>query len=94
MRESPAEDVIRLLAAKGAEVGYHDPYVRECEIDGQGYKNRDLSVEALEECDLAVILTDHASIDFEKVVAHASRVFDTRNATAGLSGAKARITKL
>ena len=95
MRESPAQDVIRLLAAKGALVSYHDPYVRECEIDGQVYKHTELTEENLGGCDLVVILTDHETIDYERVVARAPRVFDTRNATAGLSEkAHAKIEKL
>jgi len=32
VRESPALDVIRLLAARGADVRYHDPHVSELEV--------------------------------------------------------------
>jgi UDP-N-acetyl-D-glucosamine dehydrogenase len=84
MRESPALDVISLLAAKGAEISYHDPYVSECEIDGVLYKNTDLSHEVIEGADIVVILTDHQGVDYPGVVERASRVFDTRNATKGL----------
>ncbi len=34
MRESPALDVMRLLAQKGAELRYSDPHVQEVELDG------------------------------------------------------------
>jgi UDP-N-acetyl-D-glucosamine dehydrogenase len=81
MRESPAIDVISLLARKGAEIRYHDPYVPECEIDGARYKNQDLTDEALAGSDLVIILTDHQCVDYDRVVEHAPRVFDTRNAT-------------
>jgi UDP-N-acetyl-D-glucosamine dehydrogenase len=94
MRESPALDVIRLMAAKGADISYHDPYVRECEIDGRVYKNTDFDDAVLEGCDLAVILTDHAEVDYERLVARAPRIFDTRNATAGLEDKAAKISKL
>ena len=94
LRESPAQDVIRLLAAKGAEVSYHDPYVRECQIDGQVYKNRDLTDEILEDTHLAVILTDHVCIDYARVAEKAPRIFDTRNAMAGFSAARAEIERL
>ena len=40
MRESPALDVIRLLAGKGAEVAYHDPHVREIAHRGHQLQER------------------------------------------------------
>ena len=94
MRESPALDVISLLARKGAHITYHDPYVKELEVDGTTYKNSDLSSELLAGADLAVILTDHTCIDYERVAATASRVFDTRNATSGVKENRDKITRL
>ncbi len=94
LRESPALDVIRLLAAKRAQVTYHDPHVRECEVEGEVYKNVDLSDALLTASDLVVILTDHRAIDYERVVAQARRVFDTRNATSTVSTGRDKITKL
>ncbi len=94
MRESPALDVIRLLVARGAEISYHDPHVRECEVEGQVYKNTDLSDEALAAADLVVILTDHSAVDYARVVEKAKRIFDTRNATRSLDQHRDKITKL
>jgi UDP-N-acetyl-D-glucosamine dehydrogenase len=94
MRESPALDVIKLLAEKGAAITFHDPHVRECTVEGVTYKNTDLSDEALAGADLVVILTDHSSIDYEALVARTHRVFDTRNATAAVSANREKITKL
>ncbi len=94
MRESPALDVIKLLAEKGAAISYHDPHVKECSIEGTVYKNTDLSDEAVAAADLVVILTDHTAIDYEKLVAKAHGVFDTRNATAGVQANRDKITKL
>ena len=60
----------RLLAAKGAEVRYHDPHVRELELDGTAYKSVDLSDDALASADLVVIITAHdAEVDYDRVVA-------------------------
>ena len=56
--------------------------MRECQIDGQVYKNRDLTDEILEDTHLAVILTDHVCVDYARVAQKAPRIFDTRNATA------------
>jgi UDP-N-acetyl-D-glucosamine dehydrogenase len=94
MRESPALDVIKLLAAKGAALTYHDPHVRECSVEGAVYKSADLSDETLAAADLAVILTDHSAIDYDRVVAKSHRVFDTRNATAAVAKNREKITKL
>ncbi|MEE2675122.1 MAG: nucleotide sugar dehydrogenase [Myxococcota bacterium] len=94
LRESPALDVIKLLAEKGASLSFHDPHVRECNVEGTTYKNVDLSDEVLAAADLVVILTDHSAIDYERVVARANRVFDTRNATAAVEANREKITKL
>ncbi|HXV36221.1 MAG TPA: nucleotide sugar dehydrogenase, partial [Myxococcota bacterium] len=53
MRESPALDVMRLLAQKGAEIQYSDPHVRELDLDGTTYKSADLSDDLLRKVDLA-----------------------------------------
>ncbi|HIF96287.1 MAG TPA: nucleotide sugar dehydrogenase [Myxococcales bacterium] len=98
MRESPAIDVISLLARKGARISYHDPFVPDCEIDGVRYQGEELSDELLGESDLVLILTDHRGIDYERLVAKSSRVFDTRNATQHVQledpDWRARVTKL
>jgi UDP-N-acetyl-D-glucosamine dehydrogenase len=94
VRESPALDVIRLLAGKGGDVRYHDPYVHELEVEGRTYKSVDLTDDALESSDLVVILTDHSSVDTARVVARAPRVFDTRNATRGIPGSADKIRRL
>jgi UDP-N-acetyl-D-glucosamine dehydrogenase len=94
MRESPALDVIGLLARKGAQVSFHDPHVRECEVDGIVYKNADLDDQALAGADLVVILTDHSEVDYERVMEKGQRIFDTRNATRGVSAHREKLTKL
>jgi UDP-N-acetyl-D-glucosamine dehydrogenase len=94
MRESPALDVIRLLAAKGAVVTYHDPHVAEVVLEGWSGKSVDLTDDALAGADLVVILTAHAAVDYERVVAKAHRVYDTRNATRNVVGGREKVRKL
>jgi UDP-N-acetyl-D-glucosamine dehydrogenase len=96
MRESPALDVIRLLQAKGADVAYHDPFVPELELEhgGRALKSVDLSDERLRSSDLVVVITNHAGVDWARVVTLAQRVFDTRNATAGVREGREKIRKL
>jgi UDP-N-acetyl-D-glucosamine dehydrogenase len=94
VRESPSIDVIQRLAEKGADVSYHDPHVPELAIEGRSFESADLTDERLETSDLVVILTDHTAVDVARVVATAPRVFDTRNATRGLSEGAEKIRRL
>jgi UDP-N-acetyl-D-glucosamine dehydrogenase len=85
MRESPALDVIRLLQDQKADVAYHDPHVASFREDGHEHHSVDLTDDALTSADAVVIITDHSSIDYQRVVDLSRVVVDTRNATAGLS---------
>ena len=84
-RESPAIDIMLLLAAKGAEVSYHDPFVPSLEnIEGlDPLHSIDALLEACAEVDCVVVTTDHSGIDWPGVVAAASLVVDTRNVSNG-----------
>ena len=82
MRESPAFDLIEHLLGRGAEVSYHDPYVPELPIPGRPLTHVALEP-ALSNCDVAVIVTDHRSIDWATIAERARVVVDTRNALAG-----------
>ena len=94
LRESPSLDVIRLLAARGAKVTYHDPHVPEVELETWSAKSIELTDEALASCDLVVILTAHSGVDYDRVVARAPRVYDTRNATRGVKDGREKVRKL
>jgi UDP-N-acetyl-D-glucosamine dehydrogenase len=84
-RESPATKVMSLLQDEGAELSYADPYAPAVEVGGQTYEAVELTAMALAQCDCALILTGHAAFDYELIVRHAPLVFDTRNATKGVS---------
>ena len=94
MRESPALDVIRLLRAKGGKVSYHDPHVAELALPDATLKSVDLTEDTLSSADLVLILTDHSAIDYDRLVKFAPRVFDTRNATKGVTEGREKICKL
>jgi UDP-N-acetyl-D-glucosamine dehydrogenase len=94
MRESPALDVIRLLEAQGARVYYHDPYVPKYREDGHDHTSVALTDMEIERADAVVIITDHSSVDYQRVVDRAGVVVDTRNATAKLAKGKGRIVSL
>jgi UDP-N-acetyl-D-glucosamine dehydrogenase len=78
VRESPAVKLIGLLENAGADVSYHDPHVPELEEHGIVKHSVPL---APAEYDCVVIVTDHSTIDYERLVDEAVLVVDLRNAT-------------
>ncbi len=94
MRESPALDVMRLLESQGAKVFYHDPYVAKFKEDGHEHASVALTDKEIADADAVVIVTDHSSVDYQRVVDIAGVVVDTRNATAKLTKGKGRIVSL
>lgn len=79
IRESPALDVLRILAEDGALVSYHDPYVPELSEEGANLTSVDLTDEALASADAVVILTGHTEFDYARVVELATTLIDARN---------------
>lgn len=85
-RESPALRVAQELEREGAILHYYDPYIREFSHRGKHYTTEpELTIELLEAMDLAVITTAHRQVDYSFVQQHAPLIFDTRNATAGVT---------
>jgi UDP-N-acetyl-D-glucosamine dehydrogenase len=87
LRESPALEILDLLTNKGVVVSYHDPYVPEIVADGHTPAGAvGVSVPftdaALSAADAVMVVTDHSSIDYDRVCNHAHLVIDTRNACA------------
>jgi len=78
-----------LLVREDAEVEYHDPHVPSFNDDkGRPWHSLPLSVDEIERADCVLILTNHSSIDYDRIVRHAKLVVDTRNATGlGRNGA-------
>ncbi len=86
VRESPALNVMKLLAGKGAILSYSDPYIpaireEQIELDSLPLKNGFLG-----NVDCVVILTDHREFDYRAVAEGAPLVVDTRNALQGYTG--------
>jgi UDP-N-acetyl-D-glucosamine dehydrogenase len=82
LRESPALDILRLLEDQGARVSYHDPYVPRFEENGHRYESVPLTQATVAAADCVMIVTDHDTLDYGLIRAHAKRVVDTRNALA------------
>jgi UDP-N-acetyl-D-glucosamine dehydrogenase len=81
MRESPAVELMELLAARGARVAYSDPHVpvfpkmRKHRFD---LKSVALTAKSVAEYDLVLLATDHAAFDYALIGAHARLIVDTR----------------
>jgi UDP-N-acetyl-D-glucosamine dehydrogenase len=90
-RESASLDVMHLLAEKGARVDYHDPFVPKARAGRRVWSRKPLTNGLIKRSDLVVILTAHPGVDYARVARNARRVFDARNAAAGLSGPVERL---
>jgi UDP-N-acetyl-D-glucosamine dehydrogenase len=88
-RESPALKLIQLLGAAGAELAYHDPFVRELPELGL----RSVALEP-SEYDCVVIVTAHSEIDYADLVDQAHVVVDLRNATGADGRANPKVWTL
>jgi UDP-N-acetyl-D-glucosamine dehydrogenase len=81
VRESPALKIMDRLAEYGAQLSYHDPYVaRVAEHDLVAEQDLDA---ALATADMAVIVTAHPGIDWERVSRSVPLVIDPRGVTRG-----------
>ena len=78
-RESPALKVMELLRREGAQVSYHDPWVRELSFEGERMMSREL-YGALEEADLVMVTAAHTNVDYDRVAQSGKPVFDMKNA--------------
>jgi len=83
MRESPALDIIELLAEGGAEMNWHDPHVPALPPAYQGKKLEQLTVEQVAQYDAVVIVTPHSDVDHAMLLTAGPVVIDTRNALKG-----------
>jgi UDP-N-acetyl-D-glucosamine dehydrogenase len=85
LRESPALTIIEELQRRGAEVSYNDPYFPKV---GRGRKyNLQMQctpLDKLAQFDCVLIVTDHSTYDYKKIVSESQLVVDTRNATRGI----------
>ena len=87
VRESPALDVMHLLARRGARVTYSDPYVPEVKSDSLNLCSQPLD-EIAPKADCLVVITNHSSFDYARILESAQLIVDTRNALKGFKSDK------
>ena len=83
-RESPAVDIVDGLEEWHADIAYHDPHVPTLDVGDATYESVPLTDDRIAAADCVVLVTDHSTIDVERLAGRSSLLFDTRNATAGL----------
>ncbi len=96
-RETPAAEIIELLAERGANVSYHDPLVPTFpEMRNYSFSMDSVPLDepTLTNADCVLIVTDHDVTDWQAIGRHAGLVVDTRNAMSKVpGGVRARIVK-
>lgn len=102
-RNSPALEVLKALAAQGAEVTYHDPYVPKVVLHGDRVpaessmvtlESVPLTAARLEAQDCVLIAVAHRGFDFPWIVRHCRLVVDAQNATKSIQEGREKIVKL
>ena len=81
VRESPALRIIEVLAARGGDLRYHDPYVPS--IPDLGLSSLPLT-EATAGADAIVLVTAHPGIDHQALARDAPLFVDLRGVTSGV----------
>jgi UDP-N-acetyl-D-glucosamine dehydrogenase len=81
LRESPALELMRLLADKGAKLAFSDPHVTELRWavhPDAPIRGVNLTAEVLATQDLVLIATDHDAFDYELILKKSPLIVDTR----------------
>jgi UDP-N-acetyl-D-glucosamine dehydrogenase len=81
IRESPALRIMEVLAERGAELRYHDPYVPA--LPELGLSSVPLDPAAAE-ADAVVLVTAHPGIDYAQLATRTALFVDLRGVTRGL----------
>ncbi|NRA97626.1 MAG: nucleotide sugar dehydrogenase [Planctomycetes bacterium] len=92
-RESPALDILQLIARRGGEVCYSDPHVPQVRLEERTLESLPCDKDHLGKADLVVIATDHSAFDPALIASAARLVVDARNLLKGHPD-PARIVKL
>ena len=91
--EDPAHFAARLeVRQRGVRVTYSDPHIPNLRMDGEAQLCAEQLEPAIGAADAVVIITDHTSFDYERVVERAQEIVDTRNALKHFT--KANIIRL
>jgi nucleotide sugar dehydrogenase len=79
-RGSAGIKVLEMLAKRGAEISYHDPFVEQETIDGHKLASVALDPATLKAQDMVVALVPQSDVDWDAVATSASLILDCCNA--------------
>ncbi len=79
-RESPALEIMDIVARKGGIIQYHDPYIPTI-ITNSGFQlsSVSLTTEALSNADLVVLTTNHSVYNKDFIISNSNLIVDLRN---------------
>jgi UDP-N-acetyl-D-glucosamine dehydrogenase len=97
-RESPSYALMTLLAERGAEVAYYDPYVPVIKPTREhpqfaGKKSIEWTRSTIGNFDVVLIATNHSSVNYRELGEWARCIVDTRNAMGGVPLAPGKVWK-
>jgi UDP-N-acetyl-D-glucosamine dehydrogenase len=97
-RESPSYVLLDLLQARGARVAYYDPYVPVIKPTREhahwaGTQSVAWNRDTVAGFDLALIATNHASINYQELADWVQCIVDTRNAMSGFATRPGQVWK-
>ena len=97
-RESPSYLLMSLLADRGAEVEYYDPYVPVIKRTREharwaGKKSIKWKRKIISSFDLVLIATNHSCLNYHELAGWTDTIVDTRNAMAEIPPSKAKVWK-
>ncbi|MCM8782473.1 MAG: nucleotide sugar dehydrogenase, partial [Candidatus Omnitrophica bacterium] len=84
LRKSPALDIIEILQKKKAKISYLDPYIPYLKLDTINLKSIKPEDRILRDFDCVMIVADHSSLNYKRLLESSKLIFDTRNVYKGL----------
>jgi UDP-N-acetyl-D-glucosamine dehydrogenase len=78
VRESPAAPLAKRLMASGANVGFHDPHVKNWTVAGHDLTSESDLYGAVADADACVLLQNHREYDVDELAMCSRRFLDTR----------------
>lgn len=100
-RNSPAVEVLNILAQSGAVVCYNDPHVPKLTPGEHGLppglpalESKPLTAELLAAMDCVLIAVRHSTYDIPWILRHSRLVFDAQNATRHLREGREKVVRL
>lgn len=88
VRESPALDIMTLLAQRGAKLTYSDSWIPKLKLDDDLVLEAGPMEELADAADAVVIITNHTDVDYADLVRRSKVIVDTRNCLKGMTDPK------